>query len=91
MTENPSDTGDSEAYQQIDFVKITQLAAAEFKIEESLIVQGTPTYYLVWPQETKLAFLRLLKNLETMNLIAFLRKKEGRIILIFLAYISVDI
>ena len=81
MTENPSDTADTEAYQQTDFAKITQLTAAEFKIEESLIVQGTPTYYLVWPQETKQAFLRLLRKLETMNLIAFLRKKEGRIIL----------
>jgi len=81
MTENPSDMTGAEAFQQTDFEKVTQLAAAEFKIEESLIVQGTPTYYLVWPQETKRAFLRLLKNLETMNLIAFLRRKEGRIIL----------
>ena len=69
MTENPSDTADAEAFQQTDFEKITQLVAAEFKIEESLILQGTPTYYLVWPQETKQPFLRLLKKLETMNLI----------------------
>jgi membrane-associated protease RseP (regulator of RpoE activity) len=81
MTENPSDTADAEAFQQTDFEKITQLVAAEFKIEESLILQGTPTYYLVWPQETKQPFLRLLKKLETMNLIAFLRKIEGRIVL----------
>jgi len=81
MTENPSDTENVEALNQKDFEKITQLVATEFKIEESLIIHGNPTYYLVWPQETKRTFLRLLKKLETMNLIAFLRKKEGRIIL----------
>ena len=81
MTEIPSGTKDADAFQQADFEKITELVAAEFKIEESLMEQGTPTYYLVWPQETKQAFLRLLKNLETMKLIAFLRKIDGRIVL----------
>jgi membrane-associated protease RseP (regulator of RpoE activity) len=81
MTEIPSDTADTEAFQRADFEKITQLVAAEFKIEESLLEQGTPTYYFLWPQETKQQFLRLLKNLEPMNLIAFLRKIDGRIVL----------
>ncbi len=81
MSEIPSDTGDTQTFQQTDFEKITPLVAAEFQIQESLIEQGTPTYYLVWPQETKQAFLRLLKHLEEMNLIAFLRKVDGRIVL----------
>ena len=81
MTEIPSDTADAEAFQQTDFEKITQIVAAEFKIEESLVDQSTPTYYLVWPQETKQPFLRLLKNLEPLKLIAFLRKIAGRIVL----------
>ena len=81
MTEPPSDAAEAQSFQQIDFEKITRLVTAEFQIEESLIYQGTPTYYLVWPQETKQAFLRLLKNLEEVGLIAFLRKIDGRIVL----------
>src|SRR3989304_7500798 len=81
MSEIPSDILNAQAFQQADFEKITQLVAAEFQIQEALMEQGTPTYYLVWPQETKQAFLRLLKNLEEMKLIAFLRKVDGRIVL----------
>jgi Zn-dependent protease len=81
MSEIPRDTVDAQNFQQKDFEKITQLVAADFKIEESLMDQGAPTYYLVWPQETKQAFLRLLKNLEEMKLIAFLRKVDKRIVL----------
>jgi membrane-associated protease RseP (regulator of RpoE activity) len=81
MSEIPSDTVDTQTFQQADFEKITPLVAAEFQVQEALMEQGTPTYYLVWPQETKQAFLRLLKHLEEMNLIAFLRKVDGRIVL----------
>jgi membrane-associated protease RseP (regulator of RpoE activity) len=81
MSEFSSDTSDAQAFQQADFEKITQLVVAEFQIQEALLDQGTPTYYLVWPQETKQAFLRLLQHLEEMNLIAFLRKIDHRITL----------
>ena len=81
MTKIPNDSGDAQAFLQADFQKITHLVAAEFQIQEVLVDQSTPTYYLVWPQETKQAFLRLLKQLEEMDLIAFLRKDDGRLIL----------
>lgn len=81
MSEIPSGTSDAHVFQQADFEKITQLVAGEFQIQEALLEQGIPTYYLTWPQETKQAFLRLLNHLEEMNLIAFLRKMEGRIVL----------
>ena len=81
MSNIPSDIADAQSFQQVDFEKITRLVAAEFQIEESLMEQSTPKYYLVWPQETKQSFLRLLKNLEEMTLIAFLRKVDGRIVL----------
>jgi len=74
MTETPT-------FQQTDFEKITQAVTAEFQIEEALMEHGAPTYYLKWPQETRQAFLRLLKRLEEMNLIAFLRKVDRRIVL----------
>ncbi|MGC9345790.1 MAG: site-2 protease family protein, partial [Candidatus Bathyarchaeales archaeon] len=68
-------------YSQTDFEKLTTLVSVEFQIEEALIEHNVPTYYLKQPQETKQAFLRLLKNLEAMNLTAILRKKYGRIVL----------
>jgi len=80
MSEIPSGVTDS-TFQQSDFDRITQVVAAEFQIQETLMEQGTPTYYLAWPQETKQAFLRLLKHLEEMKLIAFLRKVGGRVVL----------
>ncbi|MEM3881158.1 MAG: hypothetical protein QXD19_05385, partial [Candidatus Bathyarchaeia archaeon] len=68
-------------FQQADFEKITQLVTAEFKIQEALMENGIPTYYLTWPQETKQAFLRLLQALEGMELIAFLRKVDEHVVL----------
>lgn len=67
--------------QPVDFEKLTSIVSAEFQLEECLIEKMVPTYYLKQPQETKQAFLKLLKNLKTMNLIAFLRRKNGRIVL----------
>lgn len=81
MSDIPSDTSEASTFQQTDFEKITQLVTAEFQVQEALIEQGVPTYYLEWPQETKQAFLRLLKQLEERELIAFLRKIDGRIVL----------
>lgn len=57
------------------------MVSAEFQVEEALIEHNIPTFYLKQPQETKQAFLRLLKNLEAMNLMAVLRKKDGRVVL----------
>lgn len=46
-----------------------------------MLERGIPTYYLKQPQETKQAFLKLLKHLESMNLIALLRKVDGKVVL----------
>ncbi|MEM3701088.1 MAG: site-2 protease family protein [Candidatus Bathyarchaeia archaeon] len=78
MSETPSETSST---QQVEFEKLTQIVSAEFQVEEALLEHNVPKYYLKQPQETKQAFLRLLKNLEAMNLIAFLRKVDNRIVL----------
>jgi len=80
MNEIPSERGEA-PFTQTDFERITTLVSAEFQIEEALLEHNIPTYDLKQPQETKQAFLRLLKNLQTMNLIAILRKRDRRIIL----------
>jgi membrane-associated protease RseP (regulator of RpoE activity) len=81
MSEGSNEAAQAPFLQQSDFERITQIVNAEFQVEEALMELGVPTYYLKQPQETKEAFLRLLKNLETMNLIAILRRRGRRIVL----------
>ena len=81
MNRMPEENDQTKVFRPFDFDKITQVVSSEFQIEESTILEGTPTYYLKWPQESKQAFLRLLSRLEELRFIAYLRKAEGRIIL----------
>jgi len=81
MSEIPDETAETYVTQQTDFERITNLVSTEFQIEETLLEHNVPTYYLKQPQETKQAFLRLLKKLEVMNFIAILRRYDGRIVL----------
>ena len=81
MSGAPTDSPQAENIQFVDLDRITQLVTSELQIQDSLIAQGIPTYYLAWPQETKQAFLRLLKKLEEINMIAFLRKVDNRVVL----------
>jgi membrane-associated protease RseP (regulator of RpoE activity) len=81
MTETPNGKEEPFVFQQSDLEKITTLVAVEFQIEESLMENGIPTYHLKQPQETKQPFLKLLKSLNSINLIAVLRRIDGRIVL----------
>ncbi len=81
MTKTPDTTAEAPVFQQSDFEKVTQVVSAKFQLEESLMEHGIPTYYLKQPQETKQAFLRLLKELEPMKLIPLLRREAGKIVL----------
>lgn len=81
MTETPSDSAQTFYVSQFDFDKVTQIVRAEFQVDEALLEHDVPTYRLKQPQETKKPFLKLLKNLESMNLIALLRRIDGNIIL----------
>lgn len=80
MSEMPNENAE-EPPTQTDFERIIAIVSAEFQVEEALVEHNVPTYYLKQPQETKQAFLRLLRNLETMNLIAILRRQDRRIVL----------
>lgn len=81
MTETPNGKEEPFVFQQSDFEKITTLVAAEFQVEESLMENGVPTYHLKQPQETKQPFLKLLKSLNSINLIAVLRRIDGKVVL----------
>jgi membrane-associated protease RseP (regulator of RpoE activity) len=79
MSDTPSDVIESQNFQQTDFERITCLVTSEFQVEEALLDQGVPTYYLKWPQETKQSFIKLLTKLEEVRLLAFLRKSDRRV------------
>ena len=66
---------------QTEFEKLKEIVCENFQIEEALIKHNIPTFYLKQPQETKQAFLKLLEMLEPMNLVAYLRRHNGKIIL----------
>jgi membrane-associated protease RseP (regulator of RpoE activity) len=66
---------------QVGFEQITSVVSSEFRVQEALMENGAPTYYLFQPQETKQAFLNLLKKLEPLNLIALLRGTGGKVVL----------
>jgi hypothetical protein len=84
MSEIPSEPAEA-PFAQTDFEQITTMVSTEFQIEEALLEHNIPTYYLKQPQETKQAFLRLLKKLEEMNFIAILRRHDERIVLKIIA------
>jgi len=81
MSKMPEGTAEKSLAQQTDFERITTLVSAQFQIDEALLEHNVPTYYLKQPQDTKQTFLRLLKNLESINLIAVLRRDNGRVVL----------
>ncbi|MEM3727709.1 MAG: site-2 protease family protein [Candidatus Bathyarchaeia archaeon] len=66
---------------QEEFEKLKEIVCKHFQIEEALIEHNIPTFYIKQPQETKQAFLILLKSLELMGLIAFLRRVDGKLVL----------
>jgi membrane-associated protease RseP (regulator of RpoE activity) len=66
---------------QVGFEQVTGVVSSEFRVQEALMDNGIPTYFLAQPQETKQAFLRLLRKLQPMNLIALLRRIDERVVL----------
>jgi hypothetical protein len=67
-------TGEASDNVQSNFDQITSIVTSFFQVEESLLDRGIPTYYLKQPQETKTAFIALLKKLEETNFMAVLRR-----------------
>jgi len=81
MAETSDERVQAPFLQQADFERISQIVSSQFQTEEASLEQGIPTFYLKQPQETKQAFLRLLKELEKTNLIALLRRVDHRVVL----------
>jgi len=63
------------------FEQIRSAVELEFEVEESLIEYGIPTFYLKLKQDSKKAFLRLIKRLEPLGFAPLLKKKEDKTML----------
>lgn len=81
MAKESANPSESPAILQSDFEQITRIVSAQFQTDDAFLEHGIPTYYLKQPQETKEAFLKVLKDLEPMKLIPILRKEESKIVL----------
>ncbi|MEM1767240.1 MAG: hypothetical protein QXD86_04780, partial [Candidatus Bathyarchaeia archaeon] len=64
---------------KLDFESIKAIILEHFQVEDALMEFNVPTFYLKQNQETKEPFLKVLKKLDEMNLIAFMRKSDGRV------------
>jgi len=67
--------------QAVPYEQIHQMVAAEFTVEEGFIEYDTPTFYVTSQPNLKQAFLRLYKQLDSMQLVPVLRKRENRVML----------
>lgn len=68
----------------VDVAQFEQLRGAvesEFEVEEALMEYGFPTFYVTLRQDSKQAFLRLVKRLEAIGLVPVLRKREEKVVL----------
>jgi membrane-associated protease RseP (regulator of RpoE activity) len=58
------------------FEEVQDMVEAEFDVEEAFAEHGVPTFYVKLQEGSKEAFLRLVKRLDSLELIPLLRQKE---------------
>jgi len=63
------------------FEQVRVLVADEFSIKEGFLDHNIPTFYVTLAPESKNAFLRLMKRLDTIGFIPVLREEEGKYVL----------
>ena len=63
------------------FEEIQDMVEKEFVVEESFPIPSAPTFHISYQKDTKDSFLRLLKTLDSHELIPLLRKKEEKFVL----------
>ena len=67
------------------FEQVQVMVEAEFDVEESFVDHDIPTFHIRYREDSKEAFLRLMKRLESLELIPILRQREGKVVLRIIA------
>jgi len=65
----------------VQYKQVHRIVAAQFTVEEGFIEYNTPTFFVTPQSNLKQAFLRLYKQLDSMQLVPVLRKRENQVML----------
>jgi hypothetical protein len=63
------------------FEELRGTVESEFDVEDGFMEYGIPTFYVRLREDSKQAFLRLVKSLDTLELAPLLRRKDGKVVL----------
>jgi len=63
------------------FEQVQVMVEAEFDVEESFVDHTIPTFHVRYREDSKEAFLRLMKRLESLELLPILRQKEEKVVI----------
>jgi membrane-associated protease RseP (regulator of RpoE activity) len=63
------------------FEEVRNIVISEFEVEDAFIGYSVPTFYVKYKENSKNAFLRLVKKLGTFGYTPILRRHEGKVIL----------
>jgi len=63
------------------FDQLRDTVESEFEVETGLMEYGIPTFYVRLRQDSKQAFLRLVKRLDASDFVPILRKREEKVVL----------
>jgi hypothetical protein len=63
------------------FEEVQTMVEAEFEVEEGFVDHDVPTFYVRLREDSKEAFLRLVKSLASLELLPILRRKKEKIVL----------
>jgi len=67
------------------FEQVQVMVESEFDVEESFVDHNVPTFHVRYREDSKEAFLRLMKRLESLELIPILRQREEKVVLQIIA------
>jgi hypothetical protein len=63
------------------FERIQTMVDAKFDVEEGFVDHDIPTFYVTYKEDSKEAFLKLVEQLEPLDLIPLLRRYERKVVL----------
>ena len=62
------------------FEEVQGMVESEFDVEEGFVDHNVPTFYVRYREDSKEAFLRLMKRLDALELLPLLRPKEEKFV-----------
>ena len=63
------------------FEQLRGMVGSEFDVEDGFMEYGIPTFYVRLREDSKQAFLRLVKSLDAIELVPLLRRKKEKVVL----------